>query len=164
MLESPPSLNNAIAVHSDFAQLGAVYPGAHAAADSLCGRPQPPIPGSANVYTVNAKCQSLGNLQAWHGSVLSHERQHEQSGNDCLESGTAGVQALQDLESLTGNAGYVTRQLSTIWHNFYNTALEPAFEAGISVPSSPFIWDYRFGGSWVYGSIYGYSHGGRWGC
>ena len=164
MLEAPPSLNNVIEVHSDFAQFGALYPGAYAAADSLCGRPQPPIPDTANVYTVNDKCQSLGNLQAWHGLVLAHERAHEKSGNACLASGTAAVKVLQDLESLTGNAGYVTSQPKSMWDNFYNTALEPAFESGILSPRSPYIWDYRFAGSWIYGSLYGPSHGGRWGC
>ena len=70
---------------------GAVYPGAYAAADSLCGRPQPPIPDSASVYTVNDKCGSGGSLGMWADSVRAHEKKHEASLNSCITSGTAPV-------------------------------------------------------------------------
>ena len=113
---------------------------------------------------MNAKCQSLGNLQAWHGSVLAHEQRHEQSGNACLASGNAANQVLQELEGLTGKVGHVSRELERIWKMFYNGPLNMAFNAGISTPNSPHIWDYRYTGSWIYASLSVGTHTGTWGC
>ncbi|WP_419950115.1 hypothetical protein [Candidatus Palauibacter sp.] len=152
--------DNAITLHADFDSTGSAYPGAQgiacfAAANSAA---------SANVVAVNAACGTSSRLSSWEGMALAHERDHAKSGDKCLQSATT-ANKIRELEAITGTkVDDVRDKLAREWNDFWTQIVGPAFEGGLSIPTSPVFWEYRFNGSWNRHAVTGGRHGGTNGC
>jgi hypothetical protein len=111
------------------------------------------VPDDASYYDVNSACGTWGVVEAWHDAIVTHEQDHEDRFNNCLESD--GPALMSTLEALSGSYDDVRRDMDREWWAF-EAKLRAAGKYARAVSSGNF--HLYAGGVWLFGN---YSHPGE---
>ncbi len=138
-----PVFRGQIEIHADLSPDGSgpKYP-----SSSMCSPDSDSLADSASIYSVNTVCKLGGNLTTFREEVLTHEKSHESSLNNCELS-------LAKLERAIGSKDDVQAAITEAEDKLEGGVLRSAMDNDAPLPTSPTIWHYRALGAWHLGGI-----------